>query len=209
MSTPSLKVVVAITSPIAFHQLKNQSILSTCIKSAQSFVASVGGSAHLAIAGAAEDLAKVADIDCEKIECDPNKPAELATALKKSTSADLVMIHDSQRPLTKQAQFERVYTALTGDSDAVRPVSPFTETLKSIDDEGFIDETIDRTSMMRISSPELIRYSAIECEALASTWFVPLKSGAKTAVVEADADSARINSEKEIELMSYLLDWNK
>ena len=209
MSTPSLKVVVAITSPIAFHQLKNQSILSTCIKSAQSFVASVGGSAHLAIAGAAEDLAKVADIDCEKIECDPNKPAELATAIKKSTTADLVMIHDSQRPLTKQAQFERVYTALTGDSDAVRPVSPFTETLKSIDDEGFIDETIDRTSMMRISSPELIRYSAIESDALASTWFVPLKSGAKTAVVEADADSARINSEKEIELMSYLLDWNK
>jgi len=209
MSTPSLKVVVAITSPIAFHQLKNQSILSTCIKSAQSFVASVGGSAHLAIAGAAEDLAKVADIDCEKIECDPNSPQELATALKKSTTADLVMIHDSQRPLTKQAQFERIYTALTGDSDAVRPVSPFTETLKSIDDEGFIDETIDRTSMMRISSPELIRYSAIESDALASTWFVPLKSGAKTAVVEADADSARINSEKEIELMSYLLDWNK
>jgi hypothetical protein len=32
---------------------------------------------------------------------------------------------------------------------------------------------------------------------------------AKTAAVEADADSARINSEKEIELMSYLLDWNK
>jgi len=27
--------------------------------------------------------------------------------------------------------------------------------------------------------------------------------------VDADADSARINSEKEIELMSYLLDWNK
>jgi 2-C-methyl-D-erythritol 4-phosphate cytidylyltransferase len=208
VSTPSLKVVVAITSPIAFHQLKNQTILHTCIHSAQRFVASIDG-AHLAIAGTAADLAKVADLDCEKIECDPNKPAELATALKKSTTADLVMIHDSQRPLTKQAQFERVYTALTGDSDAVRPVSPFTETLKSIDDEGFIDETIDRTSMMRISSPELIRYSAIESDALASTWFVPLKSGAKTAVVEADADSARINSEKEIELMSYLLDWNK
>ena len=200
---------MAITSPIAFNQLKNQSILSTCIKSAQSFVALVGGSAHLAIAGTAEDLAKVADIDCEKIECDPNKPAELANALKNCTTADLVMIHDSQRPLTKQAQFERVYTALTGDSDAVRPVSPFTETLKSIDDEGFIDETIDRTSMMRISSPELIRNSAIESDALASTWFVPLIRGAKTAVVEADADSARINSEKEIELMSYLLDWNK
>jgi 2-C-methyl-D-erythritol 4-phosphate cytidylyltransferase len=207
VSTPSLKVVVAITSPIAFHQLKNQTILHTCIKSAQSFVASVAG-AQLAIAGTATDLAKVSDIDCEKIVCDPNKPGELAGALR-GAQVDLVMIHDSQRPLTNQAQFERVYAALVGGIDAVRPVSPFTETLKSIDSNNFIAETIDRNSMMRVSTPELIRYSAIDFAAVASTWFVPLTKIAKTAIVEADPDSARINSEKEIELMSYLLDWNK
>jgi hypothetical protein len=198
---------VAITSPIAFHQLKNQIILSTCIKAAQGFVASISG-AHLAIAGTATDLAKVSEIDCEKIVCDPNKPGYLAGALR-GADVDLVMIHDSQRPLTNQAQFERVYAALVSGIDAVRPVSPFTETLKSIDATNFIDETIDRNSMMRVSTPELIRYSAIDFAAVASTWFVPLTTIAKTAVVEADPDSARINSEKEIELMSYLLDWNK
>ena len=207
MSTPSLKVVVAITSPIAFHQLKNQTILSTCIKSAQGFVASITG-AHLVIAGSTADLAKVADIDCEKIVCDPNKPGDLAGALR-GADVDLVMIHDSQRPLTNQAQFERVYAALVSEIDAVRPVSAFTETLKSIDANNFIDETIDRNSMMRVSTPELIRYSAIDFAAVESTWFVPPTSIAKTAVVEADTASARINSEKEIELMSYLLDWNK
>ena len=199
---------MAITSPIAFHQLKNQTILSTCIKSAQSFVATVAG-AQLVIAGSASDLAKVADIDCEKIVCDPNKPSDFASAIKNAAAADLVMIHDSQRPLTNQAQFERVYAALVGGIDAVRPVSPFTETLKSIDSNNFIAETIDRNSMMRVSTPELIRYSTIDFDAGASTWFVPLTKIAKTAVVEADPDSARINSEKEIELMSYLLDWNK
>ena len=207
MSTPSLKVVVAITSPIAFHQLKNQTILSTCIKAAQGFVSTING-AHLAIAGSAADLVKVSDIDCEKIVCDPNKAGDLAGALR-GAEVDLVMIHDSQRPLTNQAQFERVYAALVAGIDAVRPVSPFTETLKSIDASNFIDETIDRNSMMRVSTPELIRYSAIDFGADASTWFVPLTKFAKTAVVEADPDSARINSEKEIELMSYLLDWNK
>ena len=206
--TPSLKVVVAITSPIAFHQLKNQTIVSTCINSVQGFVASVDG-AHLAIAGTAEDLAKVADINCEKILCNPNKPGELAVALKSSTPADLVMIHDALRPLTQQAQFERVFAGLTSDIDAVRPVSPFTETLKSINADNFIDQTIDRNSMMRISTPELTRFSAIDCDAPSSTWLVPLIKNARTAVVEADPDSARINSEKEIELMGYLLDWNK
>ena len=198
---------MAITSPIAFHQLKNQTLLSTCIKSAQSFVASVAG-AQLAIAGTDTELAKVSDIDCEKIVCDPNKPGDLAGALH-GAEVDLVMIHDSQRPLTNQAQFERVYAALVAGIDAVRPVSPFTETLKSIDASNFIDETIDRNSMMRVSTPELIRYSAIDFDATESTWFVPITKIAKTAVVEADPDSARINSEKEIELMSYLMDWNK
>jgi 2-C-methyl-D-erythritol 4-phosphate cytidylyltransferase len=207
VSTPSLKVVVAITSPIAFYQIKNQTILHACLQSAQGFVASITG-AHLAIAGTETDLAKVADIDCEKIVCDPNKPGELAGALR-TAEIDLVMIHDSQRPLTNQAQFERVYAALVGGIDAVRPVSPFTETLKSIDASNFIDETIDRNSMMRVSTPELIRYSAIDFAAVTSTWFVPLTTIAKTAVVEAGPDSARINSKKEIELMSYLLDWNK
>ena len=199
---------MAITSPIAFHQLKNQTILHTCIQAAQSFVASVAG-AQLAIAGSAADLAKVADIDCEKIVCDPNKPSQFAAALKSAATADLVMIHDCQRPLTALAQFQRVYAALTADIDAVRPVSPFTETLKSIDADNFIDQTIDRNSMMRISTPELVRYTAIDFDSSASTWFVPLVKSAKMAAVEADADSARINSEKEIELMSYLLDWNK
>ena len=198
---------MAITSPIAFHQLKIQTILHTCVQSAKAFVASVSG-AHLAIAGSATDLAKVADIDCEKIVCDPNKSGELAGALR-GAQVDLVMIHDSQRPLTNQAQFERVYAALNADVDAVRPVSPFTETLKSIDADNFIDQTIDRTSMMRISSPELIRFSAIDFDSQESTWFVPLNKSAKLATVEADPDSARINSEKEIELMSYLLDRNK
>jgi 2-C-methyl-D-erythritol 4-phosphate cytidylyltransferase len=205
---PSLKVVVAITSPIAFHQLKNQTILHTCIQAAQSFVASVVD-AHLAIAGSAVDLAKVADIDCEKIVCDPNKPAELASALKSAATAELVMIQDCQRPLTGLAQFERVYAALSADVEAVRPVSPFTETLKSITADNFIDQTIDRNSMMRISTPELIRYSAIDFDSQESTWFVPIEKSAKLATVDADPESARINSAKEIELMSFLLDWNK
>jgi hypothetical protein len=119
------------------------------------------------------------------------------------------MIHDCLRPLTGLAQFERVYAALSADIDAVRPVSPFTETLKSITADNFIDQTIDRTSMMRTSTPELIRYSALDFDSEESTWFIPVKNSAKLTTVEADADSARINSEKEIELMSYLLDRNK
>ena len=208
MSTPSLKVVVAITSPIAFHSLKNQSILQTCCDTAGQFVAQYGSNAALAITGTKESLAQVLDLDCEKIECNPNNAQEFAQALHCAKPADLVMIHDSQRALTTVAQFDRVIQALTPSIDAVRPVSAFTETLKSIGADQYIEGTIDRNSMKRVSTPELIRYSAIDFDATSSTWFVPIKAAAQIATVEADSESARINSEKEINLMKHLLDRN-
>jgi hypothetical protein len=208
VSTPSLKVVVAITSPIAFHALKNQNIVQTCLETAGEFVAQYGSSAHLAIAGTEEDLLQVIDIDCEKIVCDPNSPQEFADSLKKAHPFELLMIHDSQRALTKVAQFDRVMHAMSSNFDAVRPVSAFTETLKSINADNYVDGTIDRNSMKRISTPELIRLSAIDFAGGASTWFVPLKHDAKATTVDADPESARINSEKEIDLMKHLLERN-
>ena len=208
MSAPSLKVVVVITSPIAFQELKNQSILRTCLETAGKCVAQYGSSAHLAIAGTKESLAQLLDLDCEKIQCDPNSAQELAQSLRSSQPAELVMVHDSQRALTTGAQFDRVLQALTPNIDAVRPVSAFTETLKSIDADQYIEGTIDRNSMKRISTPELIRYSAIDFESTTSTWFVPIKADAKITTVDADPESARINSELEINLMKHLLNGN-
>jgi len=206
--TPSLKVVVAITSPIAFQKLKNESILQTCLDTSRAFITQYGSNAHLAIAGTKEALAQVADLNCEKIQCDPNKPEEFAQSLRKALPAELVMIHDSQRALTTITQFDRVLEALSSSIDAVRPVSAFTETLKSINADQFIEETIDRNSMKRVSTPELIRLSAIDPEGGESTWFVPIKTGAQISTVEAEAESARINSEKELELMKHLLERN-
>ena len=206
MSAPSLKVVVAITSPIAFQTLNTHSVLRTCIQESLAFIRNYGSQAHLAVAGSSQDLSQISDIEFEKITCDPNDAHQLALAIQAAVPADLVMIHDSQRALTQTAQFDRVFNALTQDIDAVRPVSAFTETLKSVTNDQFVAGTIDRNSMFRISTPELIRYGSIDFQTSTSTWFVPLKDDAKIATVTADVDSARINSENELKLMQNLLD---
>lgn len=202
MSTPSLKVVVAVTSPIAFHQLKSHNVLQTCIHNAQRFIDSYGSNAHLAVAGTAEQIQGIEG--AEQIICDTDSPQSIAQALLNAAPADLIMIHDSQRALTPVAQFDRVLAALTDSIDAVRPASAFTETLKSVNAGGFVEKTIDRSSMMRVSTPELIRFSAIDSDAAVSTWFVGLKQDARTATVDADSTSARINSEQELQLMRVL-----
>jgi hypothetical protein len=207
--TPSLKVVVAITSPIAFELLNKTSILHTTFGVARAFTVETSINSHLAVAVTEGDAHRVADFGCEILICDPNSPASLAAALKAAKPFELVSIHDSQRPLTRTTQFHRTVEGLIGDVDAVRPAAAFTETLKAVTGDDMIERTIDRTSMLRISTPEMIRYSAIDFEASASTWFVPLKTGAKTATVDADPESLRVNSAAEIALMESFVHWQQ
>ncbi len=64
--------------------------------------------------------------------------------------------------------------------------------------------------MRRISSPEVIRFSAIDFAATdVGTWSVPLLADAKVTEVAADPESIRINSEVELEVMSALLSLRK
>jgi hypothetical protein len=207
--TPSLKVVVAITSPIAFELLDKTSILHTTFGVARAFTVETSINTDLAVAVTQGDAHRVADFGCEILVCDPNSPASLAAALKTSKPFDLVSIHDSQRPLTRTTQFHRTVEGLIGDVDAVRPAAAFTETLKAVTGDDMIERTIDRTSMLRISTPEMIRNSAIDFAGSASTWFVPLKSDAKCATVDADPESLRVNSAAEIALMESFVHWQQ
>jgi hypothetical protein len=207
VSTPSLKVIVAVTSPIAFENLGNKTILHTSFNVARAFSVETGIKTQLAIATA--DQSRIDGLDCEALICDPNNPASLAAAIKASTPTDLVAIHDSQRPLTRTTQFHRAIEALIGDVDAVRPVSEFTETLKAVNADATIERTIDRTSMQRISTPEVIRFSAIDFDGQESTWFVPLKADAKISTVDADPESLRVNSSAEITLMESFVHWQQ
>jgi len=209
MSTPSLKVVVAITSPIAFQPLNKNSILHTSLGVAKAFSIETSIDTHLAIAASKENVDLVSGLNCEVLVCDPNSPASFADALKSSQPFDLVAIHDSQRPLTSTTQFHRNLEALIGDVDAVRPAAAFTETLKAVTPEQIIEKTIDRTSMLRISTPEIIRFSAIDFEAGESTWFVPVKTGMKSSTVDADPESMRINSVADIPLMESFVHWQQ
>ena len=198
---------MAVTSPIAFENLGNKTILHTSFNIARAFSVETGIKTQLAIATA--DQSRIDGLDCEVLICDPKNPASLAAAIKASTPTDLVAIHDSQRPLTRTTQFHRAIEALIGDVDAVRPVSEFTETLKAINADATIERTIDRTSMQRVSTPEVIRFSAIDFDAKESTWFVPLKADAKISTVDADPESLRVNSLAEITLMESFVHWQQ
>ena len=207
---PKLKVVVAVASPIAFEALNGTDLLTTSIHSATEFAIQSGLSATVSVAANKDFLAKVkSQFNGEIIECEPVNPNEFAAALLGSTDFDLVAIHDAQRPLTNVAQFQRVISALAGNYDAARPATTFTETLKVVNTSSELTQTIDRTKVRRISTPEIIRKSAIDLTGTHSNWFLPLKNYDNTIEVEADPESLRINSSDEIALAESFLVWQQ
>ena len=144
----------------------------------------------------------------EVIEVNRSELLERIKTLDSQSDSDVIVIHDALRPLVSAAQFQRTFDAL-GDLDAIRPTMAFTETIKSLDSEHRLNETIDREKVRRISSPEVIKRGAIDFGGRATTWSVPLKAGSKFGEVQADAESIRINCTEELQLISAFLQLRK
>lgn len=146
--------------------------------------------------------------------CDPTSPVDLAKTLADIiSSTDALLIADASTPLTRPDQFEKLVTSFNAGSDAVRPYIAFTETLKIVDSKAIIKETLDRTSVKRIQSPEMIRCSVIDVQAnrdfqgSAGGWSVPLKVGACVDYVEGIPEALRINTEGDRDLLESFLHW--
>lgn len=65
-----------------------------------------------------------------------------------------VLVHDAARPLTPVEVFERVLAAVHESGTAVVPAIPVADTLKRRDGDGVVIETVDRTSLVAVQTPQ-------------------------------------------------------
>jgi 2-C-methyl-D-erythritol 4-phosphate cytidylyltransferase len=207
-----MRLVVAVTSATAFLEVNKTPSVIRAIHGLQEFWPTL----PLTIAVGVEHSAQVTAIlernriSHELLLCNPCDPHSLADALApESQICDAFLIHDASRPLTSSDQFSRIVEAFTDSVDAVRPAIAFTETLKIIEFDSIIKETLDRTSVRRISTPELIRTSAIDSRSKDSGWFLPIKKNARTEHVEGTPEGLRINSVGERDLLESFLHWRQ
>jgi hypothetical protein len=208
---PKLSVVVTVNSEVAYEELSGDSLISLALTTANNFCIETSLKSQLFVAAQnISELRKATDglnFKFQELRCNPSDPIELAAAVK-DLDFEIIAIHDAQRPITRGAQFHRTLEGLFG-CDAVRPSMAFTETLKEINSEKLLTQTIDRTKVRRISSPEIIRRSVIDFEGTSSEWSLPLLDSARLSEVEADPESLRINSRDEITLMEAFLHWQQ
>lgn len=206
---PSVCVVLAITSSTAFLETGEIVNLVRAYDTLTTFFPTL--SIHVAARSADIDRSRLLlgarDNRTEFATCDSLEPHALAGAIKPFwLNSESVLIHDASRPFVDHEQFERVFTAFNDEVDAVRPAMPFTETLKVLTTDSIIQETLDRSTVLRISTPELIRTSAIEVNGSDSGWFLPIKKNSRIEHVAGSPRGLRINSQSDADLMELQQD---
>jgi len=70
---------------------------------------------------------------------------------------DAVLVHDAARPFAPDAVAERVIAALQAGADAVVPVVPLADTVKRLDGNGVVTETLDRSALRAVQTPQGFR----------------------------------------------------
>jgi 2-C-methyl-D-erythritol 4-phosphate cytidylyltransferase/2-C-methyl-D-erythritol 2,4-cyclodiphosphate synthase len=71
---------------------------------------------------------------------------------------DIVLIHDAARPFASPALLSRAIAAMS-DSEAAIPALPVTDTVKTVDGTGHVSETLDRSRLVTVQTPQVFSFS--------------------------------------------------
>jgi 2-C-methyl-D-erythritol 4-phosphate cytidylyltransferase len=134
--------------------------------------------------------------------------------------AELIAIHDGARPLVSQELITRTIEAARAYRAAV-PAVASTDTLKTVDEKGFIVGTVDRVSTVRVQTPQIFDADLIKgALAKAVELNLPLTDdcsamdmmGVKTYVVEGEPENIKITTPSDYVTAKAIVedrnDWN-
>jgi 2-C-methyl-D-erythritol 4-phosphate cytidylyltransferase len=67
--------------------------------------------------------------------------------------AEIVLVHDAARPLVDMATIDRVVDCVRAGTSAIAAL-PVVDTIKSVDEDGFVMRTVDREGLWRAQTPQ-------------------------------------------------------
>ena len=127
--------------------------------------------------------------------------------------AKLIAIHDGARPLVTQGVIRRVVEAANEHMAAV-PAVPCVDTLKQVNQEGVVIGSVDRSSVVRVQTPQVFDADLIKgALSRAVEKNFPLTDdcsamemmGVKTYVVEGDAGNIKLTEPDDMILAEAIL----
>ena len=76
---------------------------------------------------------------------------------------DLVAIHDAARPFVPHQVLDNLHAACASGADAAIPSLPVTDTVKNVDQTNTVLDTIDRSTLRRVQTPQAFSFDKLFC----------------------------------------------
>ena len=133
-----------------------------------------------------------------------------------SGAGDPVLVHDAARPLITPALARKVIGALEHDRGASAAIAaaPVSDTIKRVDDELAVSETLVRSSLWAVQTPQVFRRAALKAaldvsdELLAAAtddaWLVE-RAGGRVIVVDAGTENLKVTTPLDLEVAALML----
>lgn len=121
--------------------------------------------------------------------------------------AGVILVHDAARPLISDEVIERVVTPLSRGWDGAVPGLPVVDTVKRVDADGAIVETLDRSELRTVQTPQafvadVLRRSSFEGTDCAAALE---QQGARVLVVEGDPRLLKVTTPDDLALVESWL----
>jgi 2-C-methyl-D-erythritol 4-phosphate cytidylyltransferase len=137
-------------------------------------------------------------------------------ALAATGEGDPVLVHDAARPLITAELAEQVIAALMGDQDADAAIAaaPVTDTVKRVDSAGAVSETLERSQLWAVQTPQVFRRAALEraldvpdeelARATDDAWLIERRGG-KVIVVRASHENLKVTTALDLRVAEIVL----
>ncbi len=129
-------------------------------------------------------------------------------------SIDTVLVHDAARPFASAALFERVIAGVRATGDGVVPALRVTDTLKRVDVDGLVHETVDRDALVGVQTPqgfprELLAaaYADAELQSASPTDDADLvqRGGGRVRTVPGEMRAHKLTTPDDIAILEHFL----
>jgi 2-C-methyl-D-erythritol 4-phosphate cytidylyltransferase len=150
------------------------------------------------------------------VEGGPARSESVRLALAAAGDGDPVVVHDAARPLVTRELTERVLAALDADvdADAAIAAAPVIDTVKRVDGDGTVTETLERSELWAVQTPQVFRRGALEraldvspqelARATDDAWLIE-RAGGKVIVVRGSEENLKVTRPFDLRIAELLL----
>lgn len=144
-----------------------------------------------------------------------SESVRLALGAAEGRGSDLVLVHDAARPLLSAALIEDTLAAASRDGvDGAIAAAPVTDTVKRAGADRVVTETLERSSLWAVQTPQVFRRAALEralnvpgevlAQATDDAWLLK-HDGGTVVVVPAPRENLKVTTPLDLALAEMLI----